>query len=274
MNLDCLIVHLRKIDGTSPARPRPVARSHPLPPRLYARTVVRAVFFDMDDTLLDGYTAMQAAWGVVCADEATAQGCEAGALRDAIRRESMLFWKDEAVVGHWRVRLEEAREQCVRLALEKEGLDHSRAGSIARRYTEEHRARLRPFDDAIETLEALRAQDLRLGLLTNGASVPQREKIERFSLARLMDVIVIEGEFGKGKPEREVFEHALASVGVAAQDAWHVGDNLFADVGGARKAGLHAVWIHRDRLEIREDAVAVPDRSISHLGELRAALGL
>lgn len=236
--------------------------------------MVRAVFFDMDDTLLDGYSAMQAAWGVICADEAAAQGCEADALRDAIRRESMLFWKDEAVVGHWRVRLEEAREQCVRLALEKEGLDASRASAIAHRYSEEHRARLAPFDDAIETLEALRAQDLRIGLLTNGAGIPQRAKIDRFGLERHMDVIVIEGEFGKGKPEREVFEHALDAVGVKADEAWHVGDNLFADIGGARAAGLHAVWIHRDRLEIREDAPAVPDRSIAHLRELPPALGL
>jgi putative hydrolase of the HAD superfamily len=236
--------------------------------------MVQAVFFDMDDTLLDGYAAMTAAWGVVCSDEAERQGCEAEALREAIRRESMLFWKDEAVVGHWRVRLDEAREQCVRLALEKEGLDHSRAGQIARRYAEEHRARLQLFDDAIETLETLRERGLRTALLTNGAGIPQRNKIERFNLAQYMDAVVVEGEFGKGKPEREVFEHALAVVGVDAREAWHVGDNLFADIGGAKSAGLHAVWIHRGRLEIREDAPAVPDRSISHLHELRAALGL
>ncbi len=236
--------------------------------------MVRAVFFDMDDTLLDGYSAMQATWGVICADEARVQGCEADALRDAIRRESMLFWKDEAVVGHWRVRLEEARERCVQAALEKEGLDATRAGYIARRYSEEYRDRLQPFDDAIGTLQVLRANGFRVGLLTNGAGRPQRDKIERFGLEPHMDVIVIEGEFGKGKPEREVFEHALRAVDVTAEDAWHVGDNLFADIGGARRAGLHAVWIHRDRLEIREDAPAVPDRVISHLHELPPALGI
>ena len=53
-----------------------------------------------------------------------------------------------------------------------------------------------------------------------------------------------------------------------------VGDNLYADVGGAKGAGLHAIWIHRDRLTPREDIPAVPDRVISHLGELQEALEL
>ena len=70
---------------------------------------------------------------------------------------------------------------------------------------------------------------------------------------------MIEGVFGQGKPERAVFEHAIAATGVDAASAWHVGDNLYADVGGALGAGVHAVWIHRDRLELREDIPHVPD---------------
>jgi putative hydrolase of the HAD superfamily len=71
-----------------------------------------------------------------------------------------------------------------------------------------------------------------------------------------------------------VFEHALAVVGAQPHEAWHIGDNLYADIRGAQQAGIHAAWIHRDRLTIGEDAPAKPDRIVGHLDEVRAALGV
>lgn len=227
----------------------------------------------MDDTLLDSVAAMQGAWDTVCGQHAPRLGCDPGALRDAIRRESMEFWKDESKVEReWRTRLLEAREHCVRLALTAEGWDPAPAREIAEQYGAEHRARLHLFDDSLETLATLRAEGFRLGLLTNGPRPLQRDKIERFGLESYFDVIVIEGEFGRGKPHPEVFAHALRTVKADAGQAWHIGDNLYADIAGAQRAGIHAVWIHRNRLELREGAPAIPDRAVGHLHEVREAL--
>lgn len=234
----------------------------------------RAVFFDLDDTLLDGYSAMQAAWAIVCADFGPRLGVAPDVLRDTIRREATAFWKDEEAVGHWRVRLQDARTHVIELALRAEGLDTTLAEPLSQAYGAEHRAHLRPFGDAFETLEAVRAAGLKTALITNGPRELQRDKIERFDVARYMDAIVIEGEFGRGKPSPEVFVHALSEVGAEAPGAWMVGDNLYADVGGAKAVGLHAIWIHRERLAPREDIPAAPDRVIAHLAELRAALDL
>lgn len=227
----------------------------------------------MDDTLLDGYAAMEAAWALVCAEAGQALGAEPEKLRDSIRREAMTFWRDESAVEHWRVRLDEARALVVRKALESEGLDSARADQISSDYAARHRENLRLFDDALETLESVRDAGYRLGLLTNGPAEMQRDKISRFELEHHFDVIVVEGEFGKGKPHPEVFQHALQTVGVEGGQAWHVGDNLYADVGGAKAAGLQAAWIHRERLQADERAPVVPDLSIAHLKELRDKLG-
>ena len=86
--------------------------------------------------------------------------------------------------------------------------------------------------------------------------------------------MVIEGEFGHGKPSPRIFAHALSAVGLEPHEAWHVGDNLYADIAGARAAGIHAAWIHRDRLKMGESPKAIPDRVIAHLDELRSALGV
>jgi putative hydrolase of the HAD superfamily len=232
----------------------------------------RAIFLDMDDTILDTSGALEASWSATLDAYGERLPADRAPLRAAIRQAALDFWRDEAAVGHWRLDLDGARAEVVRRALVAQGLDPDLARPIADRYGDEAFSRLRLFDDTLETLDWLRSRGHRLGLLTNGPASLQQRKIARFDLAGHFDVVVIEGVFGKGKPEPAVFEHALASTGADPHDAWHVGDNLYADIGGARGVGIHAVWIHRERLELREDLPHVPDRVIGHLHELRAAL--
>ncbi len=232
----------------------------------------KAIFFDMDDTLLDGVTAMTVSWELVSRRFAPRLGCEAEPLRLAIRKYASEFWKDEEAVGHWRIALDDARTMIVESALKASGWDASVARELALDYAASHREHSKLFDDTVETLEELRAAGYKLGMITNGHGTPQRAKIDAHDLARHMDAIVIEGEFGQGKPALAVFEHAMASLGVLPHESWHVGDNLYADVGGAKAAGMHAVWIHRERLELREDIAIRPDLVIAHLRELRDAL--
>jgi putative hydrolase of the HAD superfamily len=233
-----------------------------------------AIFFDMDDTLVDGLTAMTAAWDRVCSEAAARFSCAPDELRSAIRREADAFWHDESAVEHWRLDLEGARVLILERALGSHGFDLSPARELAAWYTRLHRENLHPFDDTYAALDALRGAGFKLGLLTNGPSFMQRDKVERFGFDRYFDVIVIEGEFGNGKPHARVFQHALAATGAEPASAWHIGDNLYADIGGAQSAGVHAVWIHRDRIERRETDTAVPDRVIAHLPELYEPLGL
>lgn len=226
----------------------------------------------MDDTLIDTSGGVEASWEIACREVAPELGCDPQQLRAAIKREAMEFWRDEAAVGHWRKRLVEARLHVIKLAFAAEGLNPRLAERLADRYGEEVSPRIKLFDDAIPTLEGLRAEGFRLAILTNGPADMQREKVARFGLEPYVDALVIEGVFGHGKPDREVFEHALSATGTQPHEAWHIGDNLYADIGGAKNAGLHAVWIHRDRLELREDLVVQPDRVVAHLGELVDAL--
>jgi putative hydrolase of the HAD superfamily len=232
----------------------------------------RAIFFDLDDTLLDTSGGLDEAWRITCERYGRELGMEADTLRTAIREEANTFWKDEAAVGHWRVRLFDARVHVVDLALRKLGANLKYALPVARQMEDERTARLRLFDDTIETLDWLRESGYRLALLTNGPAEMQRDKLARFPIGGYFEAVVIEGEFGAGKPDPAVFHHALGVTGAAPHEAWHVGDNLYADIGGAHGVGAEGVWIHRDRLEQAPWEGRAPDRVIGHLGELRAAL--
>jgi putative hydrolase of the HAD superfamily len=86
------------------------------------------------------------------------------------------------------------------------------------------------------------------------------------------DAHTISGHHGIEKPDPRLFQIALDSLGVRADQAAHVGDSLSADVVGARQAGLRAVWIDRSG---RTEAPPPADYSrITDLRQLPAILSL
>ena len=100
-----------------------------------------------------------------------------------------------------------------------------------------------PFPGAIEALETLRNSPVRLGMITNGNSVSQREKIDRFDLERFFDYILVEEEFGVGKPDKRVYLHALEEAPTPSlTEAWIVGDNLEWEVSAPQRLGITAIW--------------------------------
>ena len=106
----------------------------------------------------------------------------------------------------------------------------------------------------------------KLLLLTNGSPDLQNTKLTITpELVPYFDVIVISGDFGRGKPDPTIFEHALERVGLQKDEAIMVGDNLMTDVLGASRAGIKTVWINRHDKERNE---VIPTYEITHLEQL------
>ena len=59
------------------------------------------------------------------------------------------------------------------------------------------------------------------------------------------------------KPRKELFEFALNSTGLSAEQVAHIGDSLSSDVKGASSVGINTIWINRSGREILEGVVAV-----------------
>ena len=106
------------------------------------------------------------------------------------------------------------------------------------------------------------------GLVTNGHPTFQRRKLERFDLARHFDAILIEGEWGVGKPDPSIFREALSRMNARPESAWMVGDNLEADIAGAQAVGMTAVWI--DHAGEGAPTTAQPNRIVRKLADLLA----
>lgn len=120
--------------------------------------------------------------------------------------------------------------------------------------------RFRPYPEVPDTLARLRADGVRLAVVSNW-DVSLHDVLERTDLRRLVDTVVISAVEGVAKPDPAIFRIALAKLGVS--EAVHVGDSLEHDVAGARAAGLEAVLV------VRDDAVAPPGvRAVASLAEL------
>ena len=180
---------------------------HPLP---------KAILLDLDDTILDDTGGVISSWREACTSHrSTMNGLEPDVVFDAIDRIREWYWSDPERHRVGRLELAWARGEVVRHALADIGVDDP---ELARRIGDTYHAlrdeRIKPFEDSVATVRWLREKGCRLALLTNGGSRGQRDKIDRFNLAPLLDAILIEGEVGFGKPDPRIYTKALGELGV------------------------------------------------------------
>jgi putative hydrolase of the HAD superfamily len=233
----------------------------------------QAILFDLDDTILSAYSRPHLAWIKVAEQFATALApLEPVAVATAITAFARAFWADPVQHKHWRFRPTEARQRIVAGGFAELGtVNGSRReviDAMAARFTALREEEMHVFPGACETLDRLKELGVRLALVTNGPAEVQRKKLTRFSLERHFDHIQIEGEHGFGKPEERAYTHAMASLGVAAEHTWMVGDNLEWEVAGPQLLGIYAVWHDPHDLGLPPDSPIRPDRIIRSLPEL------
>lgn len=102
------------------------------------------------------------------------------------------------------------------------------------------------YPEAIATLTAWRNQGVILGVLSNFDSRIYAV-LTALQLDQYFDSITISTEAGAAKPDRLIFENALAKHNLSPDLAWHIGDSFSEDYQGASALGITAFWLNRDR---------------------------
>lgn len=235
-----------------------------------AESLPKAILLDLDDTILTFSAGADPCWRKVCRKFAPRmEGVMPEELFRAIKESRTWFWSDPERHRRGRLNLATARREIVAAALLRRNVDAPElANEIADSYAQEREEMIQPFPGAIETLHHLRDQGVRLALITNGNAAAQRRKIDRFGLAPLFDCIVIEGEFGAGKPDERVYRHALAQLNASPEEAWIIGDHLEWEVMAPQRLGIFAIWLDFAGSGLPEASPARPDRIIRSLSDL------
>jgi HAD superfamily hydrolase (TIGR01549 family) len=90
-----------------------------------------------------------------------------------------------------------------------------------------------------QTLAELGARGYGLGLITNRNNVERLNVLlDQLELRHYFDLVLASGEVGIQKPDPGIFVAGLERIGASAGASLYVGDNYWADVVGAQRAGL------------------------------------
>jgi putative hydrolase of the HAD superfamily len=257
--------------------------------------VPRAVLFDLDDTLIQEKAVVDEAFRAAAQTASEQHGLQAEDVGREVRHSARTLWYghrdhdyaarvgisswealwarflgDAEVLERFRTWAPRYRRAAWSSGLRKLGIrDDQLAERLSGRFIERRRQLHRPFPTTRAVLRELKGH-YRLGLLTNGLSCLQREKIAGARLEYAFDMIVVSGDVGVGKPDPLPFRMLLDRLGVPPSHAVMVGDNPERDLVGARAAGVTAVWI--DRGHGRESPGVPIAQRIESLADLPARL--
>jgi putative hydrolase of the HAD superfamily len=232
---------------------------------------IRAVFFDLDDTLLETHDSHLAALAASCARASELHPeWSSEALQDSFTR---TYRRLEADMEAGRTKYDSQslfRTRNWEETLRECGLPLEVGEELAELYLDRRRAAYRLYDEVPGVLEDL-SRDYTLVLVTNGLGDLQRDKYESVGLERWIKRVAISGELSSWKPDSAIFRHALALADVAPGEALMVGDSLERDVAGAQPLGIGTFWVRRYPHLQPLDGIT-PDHEAPDLGSLRAVI--
>jgi putative hydrolase of the HAD superfamily len=209
---------------------------------------MRAVLFDIDDTLVDFRGADAAGFGRYLAE--LRPQLTTAHTGDAER--SWQRWGDHFFGQFTAGRLDfaEQRRRRARAFCGEQGLDLAAGDAAADEwfggYLRHCEQAMRAFPDALPALVALRAAGLRVGAVSNSAHANQDRRLRLVGLRDRLDALVCCDDVGGiGKPDARIFHAGCDALGVAPRDTYYIGDNLDLDARAADAAGLTGYWLNR-----------------------------
>jgi putative hydrolase of the HAD superfamily len=254
--------------------------------------MIKAVFFDLDDTLLWDSKSIQSAFEETCKYACTRVNIDGNKLEEEVRTSAKELYSSYETFeftrmiginpfeGLWGDFQDDHHEQFSKMkeivpayreeawssGLKRLGVNSKALGKeLAERFRVERKNHPFVYPDTFHVLNLLR-DDYVLVLLTNGSPQLQHIKLQMTEeLVPYFEEIIISGAIGKGKPDTAMFLHALDRLSLKKEEVIMVGDNLMTDILGANRTGIRNVWINRhdrDQGDIR------PDYEIKELSEL------
>lgn len=227
---------------------------------------VRAIFFDLDDTLLDDTITSERSAALVAAELAGDKGVDPDDLAVAYMEAAMNFW-ESLEPGSPKPPSGAIRPTLWQAALRTRGInDPDLAKRLAARYDQVRLERVELFPETLPVLKGLHGR-YKMAIITNGFAETHDAKIARLELSRFFDEVVLAGEMELAKPDPAVFRHAMEVLNVSANESVMVGDRFERDITGAHAAGMRAVWIN-SRNETAPLDVRQPEAIIASIADL------
>lgn len=197
------------------------------------KATIKAVIFDLDNTLYDENNLVKAVCEEFCQFHKLQPHLISSILQDRFRVRS------QDIFGDWLKSFDfytpERKEELFSL--------------YSTLPQNKFRSPLKLYNDAIDFLNFLTCKNLKLGILTNGRLSAQKHKIHLLGLEHSPWGFHIEYARSRGKeyekPHADAFLRILNALKLNADECIFIGDNPLTDIKGANNAGIYSIWIQR-----------------------------
>lgn len=210
-------------------------------------TQLKAILFDLDNTLLDFYTLKMSAI------DAALFAMKNSGLKsnlEVVRKELNALFK----MHGWE------HQQIFQLLLEKIGESNPKilaAGIVA--YRKEKARHVQTYPQVVPTLNEIKKRGYKVGIVTDADSLQGWIRLTELGLENMFDAVVTRDSDGVRKPHALPFQKALAKLNVKPEETLHVGDWPARDVAGAKALGLKTALAKYGMSEVLKDDSIVPD---------------
>ncbi|OPX58516.1 MAG: putative HAD-hydrolase [Methanobacterium sp. PtaB.Bin024] len=136
-------------------------------------------------------------------------------------------------------------------------------------------ALLRLFPDTMSTLIYLKKNNYQLGVISNGLTIKQWEKLIRLGLYHFFDDVVTSQEAESEKPDPKIFQLALDRLGCQANKSVMVGNKFSEDILGAINAGMSAILVNSELTDAEKEQIKkekLDVKVVSDIGQVKELL--
>ncbi|GLJ38338.1 hypothetical protein SUGI_0780880 [Cryptomeria japonica] len=239
-----------------------------------SKTSIKAVLFDLDDTLVLTHTA----------DKAAHQ-----AVMELLSRREHPFLDQQAIIDAFvkgfinqpwdpnhQIDVTEWRAQIWCRALEAQAIrDIELAREIQHCFDTTRMASFQWAPEVEQIVQRIKLKGIKVGIITNGHPKVQRAKLSACRADEIFNTILVGGEEVHQKPHKSIFLKACELVGTRPEESVMVGDSLKTDIQGGINAGyLSTVWINNHGIDYSPHELVKPTYIIRNFSELPQVLSL
>ena len=206
---------------------------------------VHGVLFDIDETLVDLYTAMGSTLRAISAERLSHFSEEQWQAYHGLFTSDPKGYYDAYLAGDLSFTEQRIlRVQHAEQASGLDGLDEAAASAWNEEYDALLPLHFKPFADVFALLDLLELRGIPYGAVSNNVADYQRAKLDAAGLNRV-EILVGIDTVGAAKPEPAIFLEGVRQLGTDPGRTLYVGDNPVVDAEGACAAGLQGVWLDR-----------------------------
>lgn len=196
--------------------------------------MIKAILFDLDNTLIDRQASANAMYRQFVMELFPKLSPSSYEFESILQ--DLMTWDEFGSIN---------KQHPLTMLCTKYNLDLKNVDRLNERWTNELATYTVLYPETEAVLEQLK-KHYRLGIITNGHSKSQWQKVKAVNIEHHFEHIIVSGDQGIHKPDVRIFEIMCHQLAVKADECMFIGDTFSTDILGAYNAGMTPVWLCSD----------------------------